>query len=135
MGEENHNLCCVFLPILPDLRDLHPLHLVPNLVILAQLVVCLPGKHEVVGSNLGCCVTFSRKISRCLAGVLFITICQFAGLKNHYYIQRFITKAPIKNGTRELSIFFKQTFQNNFERSIQSFNLTTFRRNESIFTH
>ena len=25
-GEENHNLCCVVLQILPNLRDLHPLN-------------------------------------------------------------------------------------------------------------
>ena len=28
VGEENHNVCCVFFQILLNLHDLHPLHLV-----------------------------------------------------------------------------------------------------------
>ena len=43
-------IICVALTVLPNLQDLHPLQLEPNLVTLAQLVVRLPDRHEVVGS-------------------------------------------------------------------------------------
>ena len=68
MGEENHNLCCVFIPILPNLHDLHPL--APNWVTLAQLVVRLPGRHEVVGSKPCWCVTFLAESIPVLSGRL-----------------------------------------------------------------
>ena len=53
-------MICVafFTPILPNLHDLHPIQLAPNLVTLAKLIVRLPGRHEVVGSKPCGCVTF-----------------------------------------------------------------------------
>ena len=62
MGEENHNLCCFFFQILSNLHDLHPFQLVLKLVTLAQLVVRLPGRREVAGSNPWWCVTFLAEI-------------------------------------------------------------------------
>ena len=47
----------LFLPIQPNPHDLYQLQFVPNLVTLAQLVVRVPGRHEVVGSNPSLCVT------------------------------------------------------------------------------
>ena len=38
---------------------------------MAQLVVRLPGRHEVVGSNRADALHFWRKVSRCLTGLSF----------------------------------------------------------------
>ena len=77
IGEENHNLCCVFFQILPNLHDLHPLQLVPNLVTLAQLVMHPPIRQESrFESHIHLTFLRRRKISRCLAGILlFSKVC------------------------------------------------------------
>ena len=41
---------------------------------MAQLVVCLPGRHEVVGSNPCCCVTFLAENIPVLSGRL---VCNY----------------------------------------------------------
>ena len=57
------------------LLNLHLLHLVNSnlhiLVTVAQLVERLRGRQEVAGSNRTGALSFWRKISRCLADVLF----------------------------------------------------------------
>ena len=50
MGENHGSVAFFKKPNLSN-NDLRPLRLALNLVTLAQLVVRLPGKHEVVGSN------------------------------------------------------------------------------------
>ena len=45
-------ICVAFFQILPNLHHLHPLQLVAILVTLAQLVVHLPFRQEIVGENL-----------------------------------------------------------------------------------
>ena len=50
MREQNHNLCCFFYKFC-QISTISIHLLVPNLVTLAQLVVRLPGRQEVLGSN------------------------------------------------------------------------------------